>query len=151
MKRIRPEDAQQPPGAGGGHSDAHWPSSRCAAPLQLIRESERKADREMVKTAMGTFRPKLSILLHSTRATGGRKAVLFSASHFLHRNLPPAAERARVGVGEPTHRSSASSVRVHSHVHTRTVRCVYFCVCDRLCPAGSVSSLQMNHNQSVES
>lgn len=153
MKRIRPEDAQQPLGAGGGHSDAHWPSSRCAAPLQLIRESEaeRKADREMVKTAMGTFEPKLSIQLHSTRATSGRKAVLFSASHFLYRNLPPAAERARVGVGELTHRSSASSVGVHSHVHTRTVRCVYFCVCEHLCPGGSVSSLQVNHNQSVQS
>lgn len=49
------------------------------------------------------------------------------------------------------HRSSASSVSVHSHVLTRMVRCVYFCVCDRLCPDGSASSLQVNHNQSVES
>lgn len=130
MKRIRPEDAQQPPGAGGGHSDAHWPSSRCAAPLQLIRESEaeRKADREMVKTAMGTFRPKLSVQLHSTRATSGRKAVLFSASHFLYRNLPPAAERARVGVGELTHRSSASmSVCIRTFTHGWFSVCIFVC------------------------
>lgn len=35
--------------------------------------------------------------------------------------------------------------------HTDGSLCVFLCVCDRLCPGGSVSSLQVNHNQSVES